>query len=172
MTEQPSNLVQAIRPGHFMPDFRLRSIDGPWVSPDDFVGRRFILVFTGWNNCQGTRQLLREIRGAYPRIVLEETIPLLIAPEEADTGRLAVPPVKVPFPVLRDVNASVHRAFGAVNWGGQPAPSVFITDHHRRVIYRALSGLHERLPSGNEIVSFLVYDELACSDCGQPNRLG
>ncbi|HUX87565.1 MAG TPA: redoxin domain-containing protein [Chloroflexota bacterium] len=172
MVEQQLDLVQAIRPGNIIPDFRLQSTHGPWLSRDDFFDRRLILIFTGWNNCQKTRSFLREIRGIFPRIAFEETVPLLIAPEEADTGRLAVPPVSVPFPVLRDVNANVHRTFGAVNWGGQPALSLFITNRHRQVIYRALSGLHERLPSGGEIVTFLDFDALACSDCGQPSRLG
>lgn len=161
MAEQTSNLLRAIRPGQLIPGFRLRSTDGSWVHSNDFADRRLILIFTGLNQWEETRHFLREVRAAYPRIAQEESVVLLVAPEEADIGRLTVPPVKVPFPVLRDVSSMVHRQFGAVNWSGQPALSVFITNHRRRVIYRCLSGLQQRLPSGREIVDFLEFDELA-----------
>jgi hypothetical protein len=64
-----------------------------------------------------------------------------------------------------------HRAFGAIDWSGQPAPGVFITNRHRRVIYRALRGLGETLPSAAEVVMLLEYDQLACADCGRPLRI-
>ncbi len=171
MATRPSNVTEAIRPGQIIPDFCLRALTGRWLGSTDFIGHRLILVFTGWNSRQSSRDFLRQLRGAYFRIVREEAVALLIVPEEADTGRLAVPNVTVPFPILRDPAAMTHRAFGAIDWSGQPAPGVFITNRHRRVIYRALRGLGETLPSAAEVIMLLEYDQLACADCGRPLRI-
>jgi peroxiredoxin len=149
-------------PGEFIPEFSLRTVGGQRIRSAEFLGLRLVLAFTGLGGGRRARILLTELRSAYPALLREEAIVLAIAPVVADTKSFVDPGVAVPFPVLRDPAALVHHQFGAVDWGGKPAVSLFITDCSHRVIYRALTEQGETLPSGADIVHLLWFDQLIC----------
>jgi len=157
-----------VLPGDVIPEFSLRSTTNQRVRSSDLAGRRLVLAFTGAVGDRPTRTMVADLGRAYPSLLLTGALVLAIAPVEADTGSLVEPGVPVPFPLLRDVAASVHRSFGAVDWSGQPAPSLFIVDRSRRVTYRALAGLGERLPRASDVLTLLRFDRLICPGRGAP----
>jgi len=150
-----------VLPGRFLPTFSLRSTANQRIRSGDLFGTRLVLAFTDGVDDTLTRAMLTELKAVYPLLVMAGGTALAIAPVNADTGFLVEPGVAVPYPVLRDIAADVHRQYGAVDWSGQPAASVFISDRSQRVIYRALSGLGERLPTGRDVLSLIEFDRLS-----------
>lgn len=157
-----------------IPEFSLRSTANQRIRSADLIGYRLIIVFTGQPDDRRARRLLAGLRDMHRAIAQEGGFVLVIAPVAAETGYLSDPGVPVPFPILRDVAGTVHRRFGAVDGSDEPASSIFLTDPCQRVIYRALSGFGQRLPTTAEILTFLRFDRLTCPICratvspGQP----
>lgn len=160
--------LHSLLPGQVIPAFTLRTNEGEKVRSLDYPGFRLILIFTGESNRALNRQFLRQIRRLYPALRAEGADALVVAPFEVDFDRFLDPGVKVPFPVLRDPNSMVHGLYGALDWGGRPALSVFITNRMGRVLFRSLTGLREDLPSNPLIIDFLNYDQIACHYCAAP----
>ncbi len=166
MSANPLGPFERVMPGEVTPDFSLRSTANQRIRSSDLLGHRLVLVFTGQPDDRRVRLLLAGLRATHRTIALEGGVVLLIAPVSAETGYLAEPGVPVPFPLLRDVAGIVHRQFGAVDGSDQPAPSLFLTDPCQRVVYRALCGFGERLPTAAQILAFLRFDRLTCPVCG------
>jgi peroxiredoxin len=149
--------------GDFLPRFVLRSIDGGRVCSTDFLGHQLVLAFVG-DSVDAGRRLFRRLRRAYPSVRAMDATVVAVVPEIVDVRVTILPDVPVPFPILCDVNGETHRNLGALNWGGEPSPAMFIADRWGRVIYRALGGLGEPLPSTADVIALLSFDALA------PNR--
>lgn len=156
----PRPFVKAL-PGNLIPAFSLRSTSNQRIRSADLFGTRLVMAFTGMVGNRSTRGILTQLRTAYPSLVRAGATVLAFAPVAAETGFLVEPDVVVPFPLLRDVAGLVHRKYGAVDWSGQPATSLFITDRSERLIYRALGGLGEDLPSASDVLALLRFDELS-----------
>ncbi|MGH2461460.1 MAG: peroxiredoxin family protein [Chloroflexota bacterium] len=154
-------LFARVMPGQIIPAFSLRSTSNRRFRSADLVGTWLVLAFTDGVDDPRTRRMLVNLTAVSSRLAMARATVLAIAPVEADTGFLVEPGIAVPFPVLRDVAADVHRQFGAVDWSGQPAASLFITDRAERVVYRALGGLDERLPNGPEVLTLLDVARLS-----------
>ncbi len=150
-----------VLPGQRLPAYSLRSTSNQRVRSADLFGRRLVLAFTDGADDVSSRRMLTRLKEIYPTLVAYGVLVFAIAPVEADTGFLVEPGVEVPFPTLRDVAGSVHRQFGAIDWSGQPATSLFVTDRSERVIYRALTGLGERLPTGRDVLAMIQFDRLS-----------
>jgi hypothetical protein len=108
-----------------------------------------------------SNRLLRCLQRAEPLLQASRAEILAVAPCVVDVGELVLPEAMVSFPILRDVNADVHREYGAFDWSGDPSPSIFIADRWGRIIYRALGGFGETLPSTSDVICLLRIDALA-----------
>jgi peroxiredoxin len=146
--------------GQFLPSFELRSADGLIVRTNDYLGHQLLLAFVGRRG-PGSNRLLRRLQAAQRTLDISRARVVVLTPCVVDVGELVLPDTRVSFPLLRDVNADVHRVYGAVDWSGEPSPSLYIADRWGRVVYRALGGLGETLPSTADIIAVLRYDALA-----------
>ncbi len=166
MSAQLFSPFDRVLPGKPIPEFSLRSTTNQRIRSADLIGHRLVIVFTGKPGDRRSRVLLSRVRSAIPAIEQEGGLILAVAPVAADTGFIAEPGTSVPFPLLRDVASLAHRQFGAVDWSGEPASALFVTDPCQRVIFRALTGLDEPLPTAADILTFLRMDQLTCPTCG------
>ena len=101
------------------------------------------------------------LQAALPTLLAYGAAVVAIAPLEVDVNQFAEPGLRLSYPLLVDPNSVVHRQYGAVNWSGLPAASIFLASPGGRVIFRALGGLGETLPSMSDVVAFLQYDRIA-----------
>ena len=146
--------------GRFLPPFQLKSVDGRLFRTREFLGRRLVLFFFGCGCARGRRALQR-LQAIQPALKVSETDTITIAPLVVDLGLLVDPGIPLSFPLLCDPNSDVHRQYGAVEWSGQAAPSLFIADRWGRLIFRSLAGLGETLPSSPELLALLSFDAIA-----------
>jgi len=155
-----SNPLHRAPPGRFAPAFVLRAADGTVISSRDLLGKRVILIFIGQEGSVYLRALARRLIRIRERLHRADAELIAITPIAAET-RLPVEPELGGVIVLGDVAGWVHRAFGAVDPGGQPAPSLFILDRWGRVLFRSLMGLGEPVPSLAIVMAILSLDLLA-----------
>jgi hypothetical protein len=132
------------------------------VCTTEYLGHQLVLAFVGGRGPTSSR-LFRRLQWAKPRLTANRAEVLAVAPCVVDVGELVLPDAAVSFPILRDVNGDVHREYGAVDWSGEPSPSLFIADRWGRIVYRALAGLGEPLPSTSDVIGVLRIDALAPS---------
>jgi len=148
-------------PGQKIPGFNLKTPSGATINSDAFLGRRVVLAFVGgWDDAVG-RRVRRRLQTALPVLNLWGASVVAVAPFVVDPSVFMPPGLPVSFPVLQDPNGVVHQAFGAVDWWGGPAPAIFLLDRSSTVIYRALAGLGESLPSTKLLISLLQFDQIA-----------
>jgi peroxiredoxin len=153
--------LRQVLPGQRIPPFQLRTTGGKVVDSRQFAGRRVLLAFLGSPADPLGGQLLRQLQISQPTLQLWGGAVVAVAPLTVDLDRFPALPPGLTFPVLIDPNAGVHRRFGAVDWSGEAAPGLFVTDPSATVIYRALAGLGESLPSTSTLITMLQFDQLA-----------
>jgi hypothetical protein len=81
---------------------------------------------------------------------------------------IAAPRAPTGFPTLLDVGGYIHRAVGATDAVGRPAPAVFVTDRFREIFAAYLPARGHGLPSVKEILEWLVFINIQCPECGVP----
>ncbi|HEX5435961.1 MAG TPA: hypothetical protein VFW98_02290, partial [Gemmatimonadaceae bacterium] len=72
------------------------------------------------------------------------------------------------FTVLVDDGALFHRRVGAVDASGRASPAVFITDRYREIYHAARPGDAQWPTSAEDVLSWLVFMNIQCPECGAP----
>ena len=102
-----------IRQGQVPPAFRLPSGQGPEIGPEDYRGRKHLIVwFTKGMACPFCRTKMSQLSRAYDRIKALNAEILQVTPTPPDRGRFYVKNFPIPFPYLCDPD---YRAFA--EWG-------------------------------------------------------
>jgi peroxiredoxin len=153
--------LRRVMPGQRIPWFQLRTTGGQVVDSSLFLGRRVILAFLGLPADPLGQRLLRQLQASQAVLHTWGGSVVAVAPLTVDLDQFPTLPNGLTFPVLVDVSGWLHEAFGAVDWSDAPAPSVYLTDPAGTVIYRALTGLGESLPSTSTLIALLQFDQLA-----------
>ncbi len=155
------------RRGAVLPGFMLPAIDGSSVSLESYRGRtNLVVVFAGDKMDESAvAVLLEELVARREEFTLEAAQVLV-----AVTSRPAAVPQRArwAFPVLVDDGADIHRKVGATDAAGRPAPAVFVTDRFREIYAAHLPGQGSALPRAKEILDWLVFINIQCSECGVP----
>lgn len=153
--------LRRLQPGQRVPPFQLQTIDGQVIDSSQLAGRRVILAFLGSPADPLGRRMLRRLQASNATLQLWGGSILAVAPMTVDLDQFPALPGDLSFPVGIDPNGMLHDEFGAVDWSGAPAPSLFLVDPSGTVIYRALAGLGESLPSTATLITLLQFDQLA-----------
>lgn len=157
-------------PGQQIPRFQLRTTGGQVVGSNQFAGHRVILAFLGAPSDRSGQHLLRLLQASSSVLHLWGGSVVLVAPLTVDLNQLPTFPPHLALPVLVDPNGGLHQEFGAVDWTGEPAAGLFLSDPSGTVIYRALAGLGESLPSTATLIALLQFDQLAPRSLSLPHR--
>ncbi len=157
------------RPGEALPYFELPGSQNGPLSPWRFKGRRnLVLVFTGDDECEPCRQLLRGFAQRYRDFVAEEAEVLGVVPVSRSRAQQMAQTLGLPFPLLADEDGSVRLRYGAQG-GGDLVGVVYVADR--------FGELHERwlvepgqpsLPVADEALARLRFLEIQCPECGAP----
>jgi peroxiredoxin len=131
----------SVQLGQVAPSFRLPSGQGPETGPEDYRGRRNVVVwFTKGMGCPFCRQHMSQIVRGYPSFRALNAEVLEVTPTSPERGRLYVSKFTIPFPYLCDPGYSVPRTWGlearshSLGWYGtalykgmklEPPPSDF-----------------------------------------------
>ncbi len=99
--------------GQVPESFRLPSGQGPDVSPDDYRGRRNLIVwFTKGMACAFCRQHMTQLRRGYPAFQELNAEILQVTPTPLDRAHLYARKFDIPFPYLSDPEYRARRAWG------------------------------------------------------------
>jgi putative peptide zinc metalloprotease protein len=105
--------MTSIEVGRVAPSFRLPSGQGPEIGPDDYRGRRNVVVwFTKGMGCPFCRQHMTQIVRGYPSFQALNAEVLEVTSTPPERGRLYVGKFNIPFPYLCDPEYRVCRSWG------------------------------------------------------------
>ena len=149
------------RRGELMRDFALPAASGERVLLSAYRGRKnLVVVFAG----AAERGWLQQLAQRQEALCREEGRVLVVAAGDAAAKHLQR---GLPFAVLVDTDARVHRVLGALK-DGQPAPALYVTDRFGEVFaaFRAAEG--NSLPDADETVAWLAFVNQQCEECFPP----
>lgn len=152
--------------GEILPRFTLPALDGSAVFLESYRGRRNLAVVFAADVIDESpvTALLRELRWRVEDLTAEAAQVFVIVTSPSIAARRG-PRV---FPTLWDDGGHVHRAVGATDAAGRPAPAVFVTDRFREIFAAYLPGRGPGLPGVKEILDWLVFINIQCPECGVP----
>ncbi len=105
--------MKGLQVGQVAPSFRLPSGQGSEVSPDDYRGRRNVIVwFTKGMGCAFCRQHMTQLVRGYPTFQALDAEILEVTPTPLERARMYASKFNIPFPYLSDPKYQVRRSWG------------------------------------------------------------
>src|SRR5262249_51618697 len=99
--------------GQKVPSFRLPAAQGGEIGPEDYEGRRnLVLFFAKGMACGFCRQKMSQLARGAPRFQALDTDVVMIAPTTPERGRFYARNFSLPFPYLCDPEYRVFEAYG------------------------------------------------------------
>ena len=99
--------------GETAPSFRLAAAQGGEVGPQDYAGRRnLILFFAKGMACGFCRQKMSQLARGAPRFRALDTDVVMVTPTPIERGRFYARSFSLPFPYLCDPDYRVFEAYG------------------------------------------------------------
>jgi|KBSSwiStaDraftv2_1062776.scaffolds.fasta_scaffold168740_3 peroxiredoxin len=99
--------------GRPVPGFRLPSGQGPEIGPEDYRGRRNVVVwFTKGMGCPFCRRHMGQLVQGYPSFSALNAEILEVTPTPPERARFYVSNYRIPFPYLCDPQYRVRRDWG------------------------------------------------------------
>jgi peroxiredoxin len=99
--------------GQVAPSFRLPSGQGPAIGPDDYRGRRHVIVwFTKGMACAFCRHHMTQLLRGYPTFQNLNGEILEVTPTPPERARLYATKFNIPFPYLCDPDYRVRQSWG------------------------------------------------------------
>src|SRR5690348_6736490 len=153
--------------GYRLRDFQLFTADGRQIRPSDFRAHaNLVLIFAGVPTT--AMNVLEEIAQHKHELQAEEAQVIAIVQATAAVAAELASTFKVQIPLLVDADGSVHRGFGAAAHDGVPAPAIYITDRYGEVFAAFRTAIGQRLPTFDEILSWLSFVNSQCPECESP----
>lgn len=153
------------RRGQRLPVLPLRAPTGETFDLAAWRGRNSLLLVLA---AEGERAalLLHDLALRHADFKEEETriLGVLHGPEEA--AQTVAGQRGLPFPLLPDPDAAVHRALEAADSSGA-YPAVFITDRYGE-IYAAWAGPDAEIPAAGELLEWARFINIQCEECFPP----
>lgn len=156
----------ASRRGELLPAFTTPEDDGPRGFVEHYRGRRNLVVVFGAELAEESLvwRLLQQLQSRAADLTVELAQALVIV----TSPHIAAQPGPTGFPTLLDEGGDIHRALGARDAAGRPAPAVFVTDRFREIFAAYLPVPRSGLPGAQEILDWLVFINIQCPECGVP----
>jgi len=159
--------AQAVaRRGETFPGFTLSAGDGSAVFLESYRGRRNLAVIFAADMMgeSPVTALLQELLSRTEELTVEAAQVLVIV----TSTQIAAQHGPKGFPTFLDDGGHIHRAVGATDAAGRPAPAVFVTDRFREIFAAYLPVSGRGLPSAKDILEWLVFINIQCPECGVP----
>ncbi len=155
------------RKGQCLRDFEFRSLDGLTVRLADFRGQSSLVLVLADDRPE-TQGLLRELGEHYEEIRGKDAEMLAIVHSPREKAAALKRTLRLPYPVLLDVDGGLHRELWATDAQNRDAAAVYVTDRFGEIfaLYRTAEGA--RLPTVSEILRQLEFISFQCPECEPP----
>lgn len=153
--------------GELLPSVTLATPGGTPIALGQYSSRRnlVVLLLGAAEPDEAVARLLAQMVDARAAIEEEEAELLVVRPGSA--GRWADERMRSST-VLVDGDAMFHRRMGAVDATGRATPALYITDRYREIYHAARPGDAQWPTSAEEVLSWLVFMNIQCPECGAP----
>lgn len=104
-----------LKAGDVAPDFKSIDQDGNPISLSDFKGKKVVLYFYPKDNTPGCTAESCNLRDNYDALIAQGYQVIGVSSDTAKSHKKFIEKFQLPFPLVADVDLSVHNAFGT--WG-------------------------------------------------------
>lgn len=153
--------------GELLPHVTLATPSGTPIALGQYSARRNLVVVLLGAGSPGelVSRLLRQLAHARVALDEEESEVLVVCAGSADA---LADEAMSSFTGLVDGDAMFHRRVGAVDAAGRATPALYITDRYREIYHAARPGDAQWPVSAEEVLSWLVFMNIQCPECGAP----
>jgi len=128
--------------------------------------RNLIIIFYHGSKCTLCQKKLEEYSKIYEQAKELEAEILAISFDSTNEIEDYMRKIPLPFPVLSDNKQEVAEKYTYKDYQrNSPVPSVFITDRFGVLYYQKISREATELPSGKEILDWLIFMNIQCPEC-------
>lgn len=153
--------------GHCLRDFEGIATDGRVIHLSDYRGLANLVVIAV--DCrEETTRLVQEMAREYEKLHEQEADVLLIVRTSGEESARTTGELKLPFPILADVEGRIHRMLGATDSQEQDIAAVYVTDRFGEVFGSYRVREKQRLPALVDILSWLEFINNQCPECEPP----
>ncbi len=151
--------------GELMHDFVLPSARGERIQLSRYRGRKHLVLVLGGRRERG---LLKDLARRQDALHAEQAQVLAsITGTPAQAAQIKTED-ELPFPVLADADAGIHRSLGAIGVDGQTAPALYVTDRFGEVFAAFRTSEGQSLPDADDILDWLEFVNQQCEECFPP----
>ncbi len=152
--------MEQLKERELMPGFRLHSVRGDIVGPDDYRGQKNLLLVFFAIECEECGQFLEDAAERYDDYVEANSEILVIGDAPESDLRDISEGLHLPFPVLSDPEGVV------LNQYTNGIPTLIVLDRYGEIkmIKRLANGEH--IPDQDQLLTQLQLNELECPECG------
>ena len=156
----PSLTISGPASGHHLRPFALPDAAGRTVQLWQYLQRsNVVLFFHHGVDCAACHAVLQELATHTDAFSQEETAVLAVGPGQLAENQQLADQAEYPFPLLSDSTGQTAAQLEL------DIPSLVIADRWGEIWAAWLGGADHRLPSGQEILQWLVFIEAQCPEC-------
>ncbi len=146
--------------GHHLHSFSLPDSAGQTVQLWQYLQRtNVVLFFHHGVDCVACATMLRELAAQRDAYHQEEAVVLAIGPDQQVKNQQLATRLGQPFPLLSDPTERI------IAQQGLNTPSLIIADRWGDIWAAWVGGADHQLPSGQDILQWLVFIEAQCPEC-------
>lgn len=156
-----------------IPPFAARGADGRTVRAGDFKQKKSLLIAFLHPDCPRCEGFLTRLAACGADLAEREAVALVI---RASPPPLALPTLPREVIVATDLSGHAQQAFlGKDAFGTARQPStavvgVFVADRYGELMAQWQGSTDDALPALGDALSWLAQAQIACEECGAPER--
>jgi peroxiredoxin len=144
--------------GDRLPGFSGKQPSGEDIRLRDFYLRRNLaLVFTHGPECSACREYLVDLAERRAAVQAEAADVLAVVPADAEQ----LP--ELPFPVVLDDDAVIHRRYGLLDADDRPRAAIFLVDRYGVVFEASITDADHAMLPAEEVPGWLEFIACRCS---------
>jgi len=166
-----------LKPGNYLPEFQLESLEGDLISSASFKAKPHVLLFYRGNWCPFCTAQIEELAGSYQNLEKMGVSVILISSQSATKNQALAARFDVPMTFLQDRDNAVAKQLGIFHQWGTPMgmqllgynydtvlPTVVVTDVDGQIIYSDQTDNYRVRPEPETIVKILQRTGVVACD--------
>lgn len=152
--------MERLKERELLPGFRLKSVDGTLIGPQDYRERKNLVLVFFDIDCEPCGRFLEDAMHRYDDYLEQNAEILVIGNAPESDLRDLVKGLRLPFPVLSDPEGVVLDEYS------NGVPTVIVTDRYGEIKMVERMDNGKMLPNQDKILSQLDLIEMQCDECG------
>lgn len=154
--------MDQLKVGELLPDFQLETSGGDLISPQNYKGKKNVVVVIFGVRCEECKEFLTRAAERYREYQEANAEIIAVGEATAEAVRELASEMQLPFPVVADPNGVAGTRYKTRR------SAVIVADRFGEIRLAEYPGEGQRPPDQERIITRLELNELECPECGVP----